>query len=270
MPTCMLYTVETQTRAPDAWLEVGRAPVTLETVSDAMWSGLVIDRGGDSAGVFLSNQACPTASRALCELHLPAWNRKIRYHRNIPPPWTPCGFRMPPCHTIHRAVSGVWRGRMPGGLKPVSHRVSVWVLSCVMDFPVSDAPRNTAGAALQNTSGAALVFDAVRATHESSARNTAGAANSAGAALVLNAVRATHEPSARKQGASAMNGRRGSGLRCRKVRGALCWRWWESKEKNIRTLVKTLMSVLTYSIRSAVQKAALRHNVVSAGFCAPM
>ena len=31
----MLYTVETQTRAPDAWLEVGRAPVTLETVSDA-------------------------------------------------------------------------------------------------------------------------------------------------------------------------------------------------------------------------------------------
>ena len=65
--------------------------------------GLVIDRGGDSAGVFLSNQAFPTASRALCELHLPAWNRKIRYHRNIPPPWTPCGFRMPPCHdTIHR------------------------------------------------------------------------------------------------------------------------------------------------------------------------
>ena len=168
------------------------------------------------------------------------------------------------------AVSGVWRGRMHGGLKPVSHRVSVWVLSCVIDFPVSDAPRNTAGAALQNTSGAALVFDAVRATHESSARNTAGAANSAGAALVLNAVRATHEPSARKRGASAMNGRRGSGLRCRKVRGALCWRWWESKEKNIRTLVKTLMSVLTYSIRSAVQKAALRHNVVSAGFCAPM
>ena len=171
--------------------------------------GLVIDRGGDSAGVFLSNQAFPTASRALCELHLPAWNRKI-HHRNIPPPWTPCGFRMPPCHTIHRAVSGVWRGRMPGGLKPVSHRVSVWVLSCVIDFPVSDAPRNTAGAALQNTSGAALVFDAVRATHESSARNTAGAANSAGAALVLNAVRATHEPSARKRGASAMNGRRGS------------------------------------------------------------
>ena len=244
---------------------------TVETVSDAMWSGLVIDRGGDSAGVFLSNQAPPTASRALCELHLPAWHRKIRWnHRSIPPPWTPCGFRMPPCHTIHRAVSGVWRGRMPGGLKPVSHRVSVWVLSCVIDFPVSDAPRNTAGAALQNTSGAALVFDAVRATHESSARNTAGAANSAGAALVLNAVRATHEPSARKRGASAMNGRRGSGLRCRKVRGALCWRWWESKEKNIRTLVKTLMSVLTYSIRSAVQKAALRHNVVSAGFCAPM
>ena len=109
------------------------------------------------------------------------------------------------------AVSGVWRGRMPGGLKPDSHRVSMWVLSCVMDFPVSDAPRNTAGAALQNTSAAVLVFDADRATGESSARNTAGAANSAGAALVLNAVRATHEPSARKQGASAMNGRRGSG-----------------------------------------------------------
>ena len=103
----MLYTVETQTRAPDAWLEVGRAPVTLETVSHALY-GLVIDRGGDSAGVFLSNQAFPTASRALCELHLPAWNRKIRYHRNIPPPWTPCGFRMPPCHTVHGAVSGVW------------------------------------------------------------------------------------------------------------------------------------------------------------------
>ena len=109
------------------------------------------------------------------------------------------------------AVSGVWRGRMPGGLKPDSHRVSMWVLSCVMDFPVSDAPRNTAGAALHNTSAAVLVFDADRATHESSARNTAGAANSAGAALVLNAVRATHEPSARKRGASAMNGRRGSG-----------------------------------------------------------
>ena len=122
------------------------------------------------------------------------------------------------------AVSGVWRGRMPGGLKPDSHRVSMWVLSCVMDFPVSDAPRNTAGAALQNTSAAVLVFDADRATHESSARNTAGAANSAGTALVLNAVRATHEPSARKRGASAMNGRRGSDVGCRKFRGALCWR----------------------------------------------
>ena len=104
------------------------------------------------------------------------------------------------------AVSGVWRGRMPGGLKPDSHRVSMWVLSCVMDFPVSDAPRNTAGAALHNTSAAGLVFDADRATHGSRARHTAGAANSAGAALVLNAVRATHEPSARKRGASAMNG----------------------------------------------------------------
>ena len=122
------------------------------------------------------------------------------------------------------AVSGVWRGRMPGGLKPDSHRVSMWVLSCVMDFPVSDAPRNTAGAALQNTSAAVLVFDADRATGESSARNTAGAANSAGAALVLNAVRATHEPSARKRGASAMNGRRGSDVGCRKFRGAVCWR----------------------------------------------
>ena len=133
------------------------------------------------------------------------------------------------------AVSGVWRGRMPGGLKPDSHRVSMWVLSCVMDFPVSDAPRNTAGAALQNTSGAALVFDAVRATHESSARNTAGAANSAGAALVLNAVRATHEPSARKRGASAMNGRRGIGrpdaTRSFEFRGALCWRWCLNKYK---------------------------------------
>ncbi len=180
---------------------------------------------------------------------------------------------MPPCHTkIHRAVSGVWRGRMPGGLKPVSHRVSVWVLSCVIDFPVSDAPRNTAGAALQNTSGAALVFDAVRATHESSARNTAGAANSAGAALVLNAVRATHEPSARKRGASAMNGRRGIGRpdANTKFRGALCWRWWVNKE--LKTFVKTLISVLTYTHpqRSPKSWTPLLPTMSSAGFCPPM
>ena len=96
----MLYTVETRTRAPDAWFEVGRAPVYFRDGLRCIGGGLVIDRGGDSAGVFLSNQAPPTASRALCELHLPAWNRKILWnHRNIPPPWTPCGFRMPPCHT---------------------------------------------------------------------------------------------------------------------------------------------------------------------------
>ena len=43
MPTCMLYTVETQTRAPDAWLEVGRAPVYFRDGLRCIGGGLVID-----------------------------------------------------------------------------------------------------------------------------------------------------------------------------------------------------------------------------------
>lgn len=58
---------------------------------------------------------------------------------------------------------------VPDGWEQASHRVSMTVLSCLMDFPVSDAPRNTAGGALSDKL-LQMNRNAVRERYESSAR----------------------------------------------------------------------------------------------------
>ena len=84
----------------------------------------------------------------------------------------------------HRVVSVVWP--WPCSWEQASHRVSMTVLSCLMDFPVSDAPRNTAGDGLSDT----LLQMNRNAVQESSARKRRASA-----------MKPCEEPEAQLQGA---------------------------------------------------------------------
>ena len=77
-------------------------------------------------------------------------------------------------------------GPWPCSWEQASHRVSMTVLSCLMDFPVSDAPRNTAGDGLSDT----LLQMNRNAVQESSARKRRASA-----------MKPCEEPEAQLQGA---------------------------------------------------------------------